>query len=233
MTDTIAQGSQPKTSRTGKSMRASLSATTLVPTLTPLGADEPPGPGTSVISCTRPEEPDQPTEELGERGNDNSDTMSEIVSNSEMSIIGTAQTLHVAAPFSPQLLSVLMTMKEEIVDRIRPRLQSMITSDTHGTHQHPAGQPSSSSSPASGLHSARGLGPSRKHRQRRNHDDDGHDSGAEDGDNEEMEKQALASDSGLHPKRRFACIFLKRFPESKSLTGACHGPGWVSVHRIK
>lgn len=229
----MALGSQPETFCTGKSMRASLSATTLVPDLTPLGAGAPKGLCASVTSRARFGEPDEPTEKIGERENGNSDTMSEIVSNSEMSIIETAQALHTVAPFSPRLLSLLVSMKEEIVDRIRPRLQSMTTSDTHGTRQHPAGQESSSGSPTSGPHSARRPGPSRRYRQQRNHDDDSYDSGADDGDNEDMEKQASTPGFGVHPKKRFACIFLKRFPESKDLTGACHGPGWISVHRLK
>ncbi|KAK0722671.1 hypothetical protein B0T26DRAFT_870690, partial [Lasiosphaeria miniovina] len=61
---------------------------------------------------------------------------------------------------------------------------------------------------------------------------DGHDSDADDGDDEERNKQSVPT-LGDCPKGGLACIFFKRYPASENLSGACLGPGWPSVHRVK
>jgi hypothetical protein len=178
---------------------------------------------------------DGPTNEISESDTNSSDALSDIASDAEWTIIEAFEAS--VPPFSAQLLSVLISMRDETIDRVRPRLQAMIAPDPHGTRQHPAGQHSGSGASTSSLSNehwnpANDLYSSRKSRQLRGHNDDGNDSGADD-DNEGTQKYELASGSGPYPRARFACVFLKRFPERKRLTGPCYGPGWVDVHRIK
>jgi hypothetical protein len=224
------------TSRAEKSLPASTSVTS-APVLTSLDASAATELSTlsTQLSSLHHAELDGPTDELSESDTDSSDVLSGITSDAELAIIEAFQAS--VAPFSTQLLSVLMSMRDETVDRVRPRLQAMIAPNPHGTRQHPAGQhygsgASTSSLPNGNWNSAHGLGSSRKSRQLEVHNDDGDDSGVDD-DNEGTQKHKPASGSGPYPQTRFACVFFKRFPESKRLTRPCYGPGWVDVHRIK
>ncbi|KAK1750541.1 hypothetical protein QBC47DRAFT_393680 [Echria macrotheca] len=178
---------------------------------------------------------DGPDDEISESGTDSSDALSDIASNTGLAIMEAFQTA--VAPLRTQLLSVLIYMRDETVDRIGRRLEALIAPGPHGMRQHGAGQYSSSGASASGLpnghrNPGRGLGSSRKSQQLGDRNDDGDDSGADD-DNEGTQKHSLGSGSGSHAQPRFACVFLKRYPDSKRLTGPCYGPGWVDVHRVK
>ena len=104
--------------------------------------------------------------------------------------------------------------------------------------QHPTGPYSGSGFSASGVpqgvrNSVHGLCVSRSSWQQTVDEDDGHNSGTDDGGDEERNKQRPTSNLGDRPNGRFACPFFKRYPESEKLTKACYGPGWRTVHRVK
>lgn len=192
---------------------------------------------TSVTLSRRPGDPGEPAEEIRESDIEDSCGRSDINSDTtETSLIKALEAS--AGPFSSQLLSVLVSVEEEIVHRSRLRLQSMIARP-HGARQHPVGPPYGSGSsipgfPPGNRSSAHRHGASRNSRQQPVDDDDGHNSGTDDGDDDgERNMQGSTSSLGARPQGRFACPFLKRYPESKKLTRACCGPGWESVHRMK
>ncbi|GAB1316364.1 hypothetical protein MFIFM68171_06574 [Madurella fahalii] len=214
---------QPEVSDVQKPLHSSMSKTLPATALTVCGAEAAAESRSSVAL-------------RGSRGSDfdESDTMSDITSCTESSLVETFQAL--TTPLTPQLLSVLICMKEKIDNRITSRLQSVVA-HPQGTRQCPAGPSSGFGSSASGFlpgdwSSVHGLGGYGGSRQQPARGGDGHDSEADDGDDDDRNKQSVL-DLGDRSKGRLACVFFKRYPNSEKLSGACLGPGWDSVHRLK
>ncbi|KAK0711768.1 hypothetical protein B0H67DRAFT_555696 [Lasiosphaeris hirsuta] len=165
---------------------------------------------------------------------DESERMSDISSRTESSLIDTFLASN--TPLTPQLVSVLICMTKKMDDRIKLRLQS-VGAHPQGARQCPAGSKSGFGSSASGftpemwnhVHYPSGYGTSR---QQPAGDGDEDDSEADDDDGKGMNKESV-SDLGNCSKGGLACVFFKRFPNSKKLSKACLGPGWNSVHRVK
>jgi len=172
--------------------------------------------------------------ESEESGSDDSDTMSDVSSLTDSSLIENFRPS--AVPLSPQIISVLIRMKDQIEDRIRSRLH-LAKAHPQGTRQCPAGSSSGCGSSASGSlsggwGSARNLGGYDCFPMKPARGNDGHDSDAEDSDGENRNERSAAGLTGDRPKR-FACVFFKRYPNSKELKGVCRNSGWDSMHRLK
>ncbi|KAK3346466.1 hypothetical protein B0T25DRAFT_279112 [Lasiosphaeria hispida] len=162
------------------------------------------------------------------------DTMSDITDHTDISLIEAFEAS--PTPFDPVLLSLLMSLKEEVVDRIKQRLQMMML-QTHGPQQH-IGKPSTSGSnhseaPAGNTNKATFATafPSRK---RAFEEDADGSPGRRGGDDREKKRKDATSRAQLEERlRKFACPFYKRYPKSENLSKSCQGPGWVSAHRVK
>jgi hypothetical protein len=170
---------------------------------------------------------DQTAQDIG----DDEDAMSDVTDHTDLSLREAFDAS--PTPFDPILLSVLISLKEEAVDRIRPRLQTMMLQGA-GTQQHPMQDDNSNSSPsqshagnADRISVTTGL-PARG---KRALDEDENEDGD---DGERRKRRDFTSKPQLGERlRKFACPFCKRYPKSNNLQKSCHGPGWVSVHRVK
>ncbi|KAK3379652.1 hypothetical protein B0T24DRAFT_675417 [Lasiosphaeria ovina] len=163
---------------------------------------------------------------------DESDSASDTTSRTDSSLVETFRAS--TAPLTPQLLSVLTCMKEEVDDRIRSRLQSVVT-HPQGARQCPPGSPSPSGflpGVSVSAHFFGGYNGGPRQQPARGTGGEGHDSEADDSEDEDMNKQ---SELPLRDSSRggLACVFFKRYPGNQNLSGACLGPGWHSVHRLK
>ncbi|KAH6985853.1 hypothetical protein BKA56DRAFT_579251 [Ilyonectria sp. MPI-CAGE-AT-0026] len=189
--------------------------------------------GSLITSIEDLSEMDQPTQDI----TDNDDGTSDITEHTDLSLIEAFEASQM--PFDPVLLSVLMSLKDEVVDRVKRKLELMWL-QAHGTRQHPSNQASSSlpSSEQNG-ESTEKTSPRRDsttYRKRPlSNDEDGDAAGGRDDDDGERRKRkdtALRSTAGER-LRKFACPFCKRYPKSENLQKSCYGPGWNSVHRVK
>ncbi len=171
---------------------------------------------------------------------DDDDTMSDVTDHTDLSLIEAFDAS--PTPFDPILLSLLMSLKEEAVDRIRRRLQTMMLQGG-GTQQRPM-QDNNANSSSSQSHTRNadrisgtiGLPNGRKRAldEDEDEDEDGNPGQGGGDDGERKKRRDLTSGTQLGERlRKFACPFCKRYPNSKKLPKSCHGPGWPSVHRVK
>ena len=189
---------------------------------------------TSVTTLGDLLESDQTAQDIS----DDEDTMSDVTDHTDLSLIEAFDAS--PTPFDPILLSVLISLKEEVVDRIRRRLQTMMLQSA-GNQQRPMqdnnSSPSSSEAPsgnADRISVTTGL-PTRRKRAFDEDEDEGRNPGRRGGDDGEKRKRKdSTSRTQLEERlRKFACPFYKRYPNSENMQKACHGPGWGSVHRVK
>ena len=167
---------------------------------------------------------------------DDEDTMSDVTDHTDLSLIEEFDAS--PTPFDPILLSVLISLKEEVVDRIRRRLQTMMLQSA-GTQQRPMqddNSSSSSSQPPSANADKISLTTSLPTgRKRALDEDEGSNPGRGAGDDGEKRKRMDSTSRTRREERlrKFACPFYKRYPDSENLQKACHRSGWGSVHRTK
>jgi hypothetical protein len=167
---------------------------------------------------------------------DTDDMISDVTDYTDLSLIEAFE----ASPtsFGPMLLLILISLKEEVVNRIRQGIEITLL-EAEGTRQRPSQHEASSShhseqllENSSNLSLTQGLVPSRK----RGLDDDENDPSwwrkGDDGD-QRKRKDSLSRSELENRLRKFACPFYKRYPGSKNLQRSCLGPGWPSVHRVK
>lgn len=213
--------------------RGSESQTSETPSVSAFSSEASPSePGSLITSIEDLSEMDQPIQDI----TDNDDGTSDITEHTDLSLIEAFEALPM--PFDPVLLSVLVSLKDEVVERVKCKLELMRL-QAHGTQQHPSNQASSS------RHSSEQNGESTEkpsprldsttYRKRPlSNDEDGDTAGGGDDDGERRKRKdnALRSTAGER-LRKFACPFCKRYPKSENLQKSCHGPGWNSVHRVK
>ena len=164
---------------------------------------------------------------------EDADTVSNCTDDSEVSIIEAFAASE--ALLSPQIISALLSIQDDIVDRISLTLHSIaVHHGQHGTRQHPY-YPSGSVSSTSGFQgtgSWRGSGASRGSGRKRANEDD--DDTSERGGSDDDKAGNNRGSAALRPEsRKFACPFLKRYPNNNKLGRRCYGPGWPTVHRVK
>lgn len=163
------------------------------------------------------------------------DTMSDVTDHTDLSLIEAFETS--PTPFHPALLSVLMSLKEEVVDRIKQRLQ-VIMLQAHGSQERPSG-PNTSTSSQPGRSAGREENPSFLSalptlRKRPSDEDDGVSGRGNGDDRDGRKRQNITTRAQLEVHlRKFACPFHKRYPDSNGLSKSCRAPGWSSVHRVK
>lgn len=196
---------------------------------TPANAHTPPTPGTAWPAEDVTGTPgDSLSSPAGETGESDSEDANSTTDNGGPSII--EAFVASGAPFNPQISPVLISIKDDIVDRISLKLQSItVHPGQHGARQHPYSGSVSSASELQGAGSWRGIGASRGSRRRRADEDDDI-SGRDNSDDQERNSRASALGPG---GQKFACPFFKRYPESDKLGRRCYGPGWPTVHRVK
>ncbi|KAK3899230.1 hypothetical protein C8A05DRAFT_37168 [Staphylotrichum tortipilum] len=187
-------------------------------------------PQESTTSATTRDDPlglDQTTQGIS----DDDDTMSDVTDHTDLSLREAFDAS--PTPFGPVLLSLLITLKEEVVDRIRRRLQTMILQQRPMQHNRPG--PSSSASPSGNADNIPPTTSLPTRRKRALDDDDGSNPGRRgDNDGEKRKRKDPTSTAQVEESlRKFACPFYKRYPASEKLYKSCHGPGWGSVHRVK
>ena len=148
-----------------------------------------------------------------------------------------------AAPQTPQLVSVLISLTEKLDDRIKSDLQSL-GEFLQGMRQCPAGQQQSGfGSSASGFNAnawshARNPSGYGTSRQQPTGGGDENDSEADDDDDDDDEdpnnlKESVSDLGDSSEGEPLACVFFRRYPNSKNLARSCLGPGWKSPHRLK
>lgn len=214
--------------------RGSESQTSETPSVSAFSSEASPSESGSLITSIEDlSEMDQPTQDI----TDNDDAMSDITEHTDLSLIEAFEAS--LMPFDPALLSVLMSLKDDVVDRVKRKLELMWL-QAHGTRQHPSNQAGSSRHPSEqngeSADKPSPLRDSTTYRKRPlSKDEDGDTAGGGDNDDGERRKRkdtALRSTAG-ECLRKFACPFCKRYPKSENLQKSCHRPGWHSVHRVK
>ncbi len=175
--------------------------------------------------------PDETAQDISE----DEDTMSVVTDHTDLSLIEEFDAS--PTPFDPILLLVLISLKEEAVDHITRRLQTMMLQSAGTQRPVQDNNPGSSSSqPPSGDAGKSSLAATlTTGRKRALDEDEGGNPGRGDGDDGEKRKR-IESTSKTRPEeplKRFACPFYKRYPESEKLQKSCRGPGWPDVHRTK
>ncbi|KAK3361472.1 hypothetical protein B0T24DRAFT_641663 [Lasiosphaeria ovina] len=167
---------------------------------------------------------------------DTEDTMSDVTDHTDPSLIDAFEAS--PTPFNPVLLSLLVSLREEIVDRIKQRLQAILL-HSHGGQERPA-QPGNSGSsppnpPAASTERAPFVNILPNWRKGAPDEDDPDNLGRGNGGDDDRGKPTDAtSRTQLEDRlRRFACPFYKMYPKSEGLHKSCQGPGWGSVHRVK
>jgi hypothetical protein len=177
-------------------------------------------------------EHDQPSQE----SSDIEETMSDVTDHTDLSLIEAFEAW--PARFDPALLSLLVSLKEEVVDRIKQRLQAIIL-QAQETQQRPT-QPSASGSGQT--QASRGsagrpefLSALPTIRKRAFEGDDDHPPGrGDEEDSEKRKRKDATSQAQLKDRlKKLACPYYKRYPASDKLSKSCHAPGWDSVHRVK
>jgi hypothetical protein len=137
---------------------------------------------------------------------------------------------------NPLMLSIILTFKDEVLRLVLARINSIL-GDGHGIAHHnngeSSGSPSGASSSNDSLQSQNLPGQRNGPRKRvLEHDRDGSRED-EDDDRGKRTKPTLTMPSDLEMRySRLACPFFKRYPGTK-WKGACCGPGFTTVHRIK
>ena len=210
------QGTESQISELASSPPTTLSASRET---SPLESD------TSTTSLGDPAEHDQPNQDIS----DIDETNSDVTDHTDLSLIEAFEAS--LTPFGPILLSVLMSIKEDVVDRVKHRMKTMML-QAHGSPQPPAQDaPSSSSSPDNPVRAPLGNPPIPRKRAL----DDNDPSGDGDGNGDERRKRNNSTSTKLLAEnlKKFACPFCKRYPGSENLQKSCLGPGWRSVHRVK
>ncbi|KAK5653818.1 hypothetical protein OQA88_7976 [Cercophora sp. LCS_1] len=159
------------------------------------------------------------------------DALSDVTDHTDLSLIEVFEPS--GTPNSSMLLSLLVTLKEGVIDRIKSELApTRLRLD--GTRQHAGQQHSgtSFSSPPGFLPGSASDTSAFSGRQKRRLGD-GEDPFDEDDGDEERRKRASRPRLADLLQRRFACPFFKRYPDNTGLHKSCLGPGWSSVHRVK
>ncbi|KAK5663804.1 hypothetical protein OQA88_7 [Cercophora sp. LCS_1] len=197
---------------------------------------------TSVTSLGDHLELNEPAEDPSE----SDDNMSDVTDHTDLSLIEAFEASSI--PFQPILLSVLFSLRESVVARIRQRLHALTQlSAGNQASSSPFGTPpsvrsrgasssvsaSTSATPVSGL-SSRPL-PTRKRRALGDDEDDS--LGRRDGDDGDKRKKSNTSSAMTELQERLtkklACPFYKRYPSSECMSKSCRAPGWPTVHRVK
>ncbi len=178
------------------------------------------------------------SDQTAQDSSDDEDTLSDVTDHTDLSLIEAFEAS--PTPFDPVLLSVLLSLKEEVVDRVRRRLQTMMVQKA-GNQERPMqdNDPYSSSfqfqlGKANKISGTTNL-PARRKR-RALDEDEGGDSGwegDEDGGKRKRRDSTTRTQLEAHLIRKFACPVYKRYPDSQNLQKSCHGPGWSTVHRVK
>ena len=198
--------------------------------------------GTSATSLGYNFESNRGAEDLSE----SDDNMSDVTEHTDLSLIEAFEASPI--PFQPILLSVLFSLRESVVARIRQKLH-LLTHQSPGNpaSSSPLGTPpnirsrvtssapsgSSSGTPVAGQHSQSLT--TRKRRAQKEHEDDGPARrGGDDGDKRKKPSTSSAM-AELQERlvKKLACPFYKRFPANEGLSKSCRAPGWPTVHRVK
>jgi len=140
------------------------------------------------------------------------------------------------APFGPDLLSILFSVKAALVACIRQQVKSAAQQEDCTRHHN--GDPTLSTSTSSQQNSSGGSSSFRKDagKAKRPFREDGQDDGPGrgDGDGDKRRKPNSPPQATLLlSSRKFACPFQKRYGKRDWFTKACYGPGFPSVHRVK
>ena len=167
-------------------------------------------------------------DKAGEEDSDSEDTMSDVTDYTDTSLIEAFEAS--PTPFDPALLSVLLSLKEDITHRIKHKLQTTLTQAT--------GSSNSSSKPPTSNTNSYPLsrdGSSRQKRPLRRDDDNNGDDEQSDRDDGEKKKRPNASQMSqrIGQPRKLACPFFKRYPDSSNLHTSCRARGWDTGHRVK
>ncbi|KAK0740099.1 hypothetical protein B0T18DRAFT_202369 [Schizothecium vesticola] len=162
--------------------------------------------------------------------------MSDVTDHTDISLIEAFEAW--PTKFDPALLTLAMSLKEQVVERIKQRLQTTMI-QAHGSQHRPT-QPNSSSSPppersAASADKTGSLGALPILRKRPSDEDDDGTSGGGNGDDKDRRKrQYISARADLVARlRKFSCPFHKMYPGSGKLYKSCKVPGWSSVHRVK
>lgn len=163
------------------------------------------------------------------------DTMSDVTDHTDISLIEAFEAWPIR--FNPALLSVVMSLKEEVVERIKQRLQ-MIMLQTQGSQQQLTQSSTSAPSQSDGSPGSAGkpslLGALPTLRKRACDEDDGTSGRGNRDEDDRRKRQSTATRARLEERlRKFACPFHKMCPDSSKLSKSCKAPGWGSVHRVK
>ncbi|OIW23839.1 hypothetical protein CONLIGDRAFT_111396 [Coniochaeta ligniaria NRRL 30616] len=172
---------------------------------------------------------------LSPQSEESDDSLSDITDYTEESLFEAVEAFGPGLS-NPLLLSIILTFKDEVLRLVLARITSIL-GDGHGITQHNGGEspgPSSAASSSNGSH--RNQNPPNQRNGSRKRALDGDSDGSredEDDDRGKRTKPTLALPSDLEMRyRRLACPFFKRYPGTK-WKGACCGPGFTTVHRIK
>ncbi|KAK0641155.1 hypothetical protein B0T16DRAFT_209796 [Cercophora newfieldiana] len=135
-------------------------------------------------------------------------------------------------PLNPELLSVLLSLEGDIMDRIKQKAQPATTTQADGGSAPSSRQPAPSPSEH---RTSRGNFGHRKRQFRKADDDDDDDgeSDRDDGDKRQKPNSAFPESHPKHLPRKLACPFYKRHPNSGDLHKSCRFSGWKTGHRIK
>ena len=176
------------------------------------------------------------SDQTAQDSSDDEDTLSDVTDHTDLSLIEAFDAS--PTPFDPVLLSVFISLKGEVVDRVRRKLQTMMLQGA-GNQERPMqdNNPDSSSfqfqpGKTNKISVTTNL-PAR--RKRALDEDEGGNSGREgDEDGEKRKRRDSATRTQLEAHlKKFACPVYKRYPDSENLQKSCHGPGWGTVHRVK
>jgi hypothetical protein len=169
------------------------------------------------------------------QSDESDDSLSDITDYTEESLFEAVEAFGPGFA-NPLLLSIILTFKDDVLRLVLARITAML-GDDNGATQHNNGESSGSSTgPSSSDGCSQNQNPAsqRNHPRKRELDGNRDGSGEDDGDDRgKRTKPSLAIPSDLEMRySRLACPFFKRFPETK-WKGACCGPGFPTVHRIK
>ncbi|KAK4446948.1 hypothetical protein QBC34DRAFT_144548 [Podospora aff. communis PSN243] len=174
-------------------------------------------------------ERDQPSQE----SSDIEETMSDVTDHTDLSLIEAFEAW--PARFDPALLSLLVSLKEEVVRRIKQRLQAIIL-QAQETQQSPTtsgSRQTQASTESAGRPEFLSALPTLRKRAFERDDEDPPGRGDEE-DSEKRKRKDTTPQAQLKDRlKKFACPYYKRYPSSDKLSKSCHAPGWDSVHRVK
>jgi hypothetical protein len=121
--------------------------------------------------------------------------------------------------------------KEQIIDRLMVCVYDIFASASPITHVTPGYTESSRSPNRQSTQAFERTGKKRKRREERDDNDDDRD------EDDDIRKRSKGSGDLNKPGQGlellFACPYYKRDPHKRHSSGACCGPGWNSIHRIK